>query len=128
MRGEAKYLERKLFPLTKFSDPGNRYLRWIIIFIILPHHPIVAALISRIQVAGFTLDGFAKEMQTFYGDDSSAVHGVRLPDIPLAEMIKILSANERKPNPDETMLLTIVIESNRMVLKALNSTAEGKPI
>jgi hypothetical protein len=124
LREETLFLEKLLFPSTKLVDPGNRYLRWTFIFSILHDHPIVSALIKCILKNGLPLDEFAKQMQKLYGDDSGLVHGVRLPDIPVEEMIKILTTYERKPNPYEKKLLTVLLKSSGIIESTMEKYKE----
>ena len=61
LQEEIMYLEELLFPSTTLVDPGNCYIRWILIFSILCDHPIVFALTKCIVENNLTTDEFAKE-------------------------------------------------------------------
>ena len=121
LREVIKYLEWLLFPSTKIVDPGNRYTRWILIFSILHDHPIVAGLINCIVENGLTINDFAKDVQRLYGDNSAGVlQGVRLPDMSIEEMMKILDKYERRLHPEERRLVTVLLKSYDVVYSVRN--------
>jgi hypothetical protein len=122
---EVKELENFLFPGTTMENPQSRYVRWSLIFTILWDHPFVKKMINSITKAGFAIDQFAKMMQKFYGDDSAIIHGVRLPDLSVEEMVRILAMYEKKPRYAEIQFMRILLESDNLMK---NIMSPGKPL